>query len=490
MTAVPRHHELSVESLPKLDEYHEALRRNAGHKRLSERWVGDSNFRRAMFDDPVEAVTKYGLEISADDARALTSDVPETIAPTSRAMTEILQEKAGWVHAFYWKKAIPADPRIVVWRKRQLARQFLDLGPFPVRSNVHASLSVELSKGCSVGCWFCALAPERLSETFRHDEAGTALWRGVLRVFRDVLGPGAMSGFLYWGTDPLDNPDYEQFCLDFYEEIGVFPPTTTTLALKDPARTRRLLDLSREHDCWLNRFSILTVKMLDRVHAEFSAEELADVECLPLTREGSYAFGNSGRFRERALKDPELLESQRDNLKTAPWYTGDPVYADSDDYPFGSIGCVTGFLINMVDRRVQLISPCTADDERPLGSIVFAEGSFEGAEDLAALLENMISEHMSPTVRPDARPVFHDWLRYEELEDGVRLSGRFRQKAEWRDAELGSLWRSLGARVKNGRETAGEIVGGVAAEHSVPPEAAQMCLDMFLRGGVLDECRA
>jgi len=30
-------------------------------------------------------------------------------------------------------------------------------------------------------------------------------------------------GFCYWGTDPMDNPDYEKFCLDFHEVLGIFP---------------------------------------------------------------------------------------------------------------------------------------------------------------------------------------------------------------------------------------------------------------------------
>ena len=55
----------------------------------------------------------------------------------------------------------------------------------------------------------------------------------------------------------------------------------------------------------------------------------------------------------------------------APWYRDNPDYQESDDYPMNTIGCVTGFLFNMVDRTVQLISPCTATDEWPLGFYVY-----------------------------------------------------------------------------------------------------------------------
>src|SRR6185437_16374682 len=117
----------------------------------------------------------------------------------------------------------------------------------------------------------------------------------------------------------------------------------------------------------------------------------------------AFAFGNAGGFRERAQRKPELMAQQRKNLRFAPWYTGDPSYAGVEDYPLGSIGCVTGFLVNMCDRTVQLISPCTADDRRPVGFHVFAEARFDTPADLGAALDRMIEERMPPSVRPGDR---------------------------------------------------------------------------------------
>jgi hypothetical protein len=183
------------------------------------------------------------------------------------------------------------------------------------------------------------------------------------------------------------------------------------------------------------------------------------------------------------------MKQQRRNLRWAPWYTGDPAYAGSDDYPLGSIGCVTGFLVNMVERSVQLISPCTADNERPNGSIVFAEDRFNGPEELAAVLDRMIAIHMAPDVPAHHRLSFHDWLRYEEIEDGIRLAGRFKQTTEFRDPARVAVWRSIGARVRQGGETAGTIVHAVATEHGVATDVPQDCLRSLLQAGVLDECR-
>ena len=54
---------------------------------------------------------------------------------------------------------------------------------------------------------------------------------------------------------PLDNPDYEAFADDYRAIAGAYPPLTTALALRDPERTRRMLD---RFDADVCRFSILT----------------------------------------------------------------------------------------------------------------------------------------------------------------------------------------------------------------------------------------
>ena len=464
--------------------FHRVLEANAVYKRFNERWVADPGFREALSRDPEGTLERHGIACRPEDVRAPSEG---GYSAATRAMWQIVQTKSRWVKAFYRGEGAPVDPRIRAFRERQIARQWLDLGPFHTRSNIHASLSIELTKGCSVGCWFCALSPGRLSAVFRHDDRNQALFRGVLCALQDSLGPAAKTGFLYWATDPLDNPDYERFCLDFHETIGVFPPTTTALPLRDPARTRALLVMSEARGCWLNRFSILSIKQLDAVHAEFTAEELSRVECLPLNRDSAFAFSNAGRFRDRVKKDPGLLDKQRKTLRWAPWYTGDPSYAGVDAYPLASIGCVTGFLLNMCDRSVQLISPCTADERRPLGYIVHDEATFEDETTLAAELCRMIDEAMSPVVRPDDRPRFHDWLHYEELPDGFRLVGRFKGHATFEGEGRSSAWRALGDLVRGAGKTAAEITHLVAGIDGVGPDAAQEMLDDLLRAGVLDE---
>ena len=404
-----------------------------------------------------------------------------------RSMWQMTLAKSQWVRSFYRTSCIPADVRVRRWRERQIARQRLELGPFATKSNIHSSVAVELTKGCSVGCWFCAFSPDKLSAAFAYTEEHRALWLDVLDALRVRLGPAAASIFLYWASDPFDNPDYERFCLDVHERLGVFPPTTTALALKDPARTRRFLELSQARGVWLNRFSVLSLKMLDRVHAEFTPAELAHVECLAVNKESSFSFGNAGRFRERALAQPELLAEQRRKVGFAPWFAADRAYDGVEAYPMDSISCVNGFLLNMVDRTVKLISPCVADDRRPLGYETYAERSFGDAAELGAALDDAIARHMTVGLADGVRVRFYPWVRYEECKGGFRVSGRFNEALEFVDDDHGDAWRLLGALVRGGETSAGVLGERIGADCNVGAERARTMLDVVFNAGLIDE---
>ena len=470
-----------------LQTYHLALTEHAVFKRFNERWVADPIFRRSLSDDKAATLDRYGIACRPEDVQSLQEANTSNPSTAMRAMWQIVVAKTIWTEQFYKKEGLPIDPRIRSWRERHIARQFLELGPFHTKSNIHSSLSIELTKGCSVGCWFCALSPDRLTDSFHYDDEGRETWRQTVRVLKESLGPAVKTGFLYWASDPLDHPNYEEMCVDFQEITGVFPPTTTALALKSPAKTRSLLKTAHERDCWINRFSILSLKMLDRIHSEFTAKELAHVECVALNPESAFSYGNAGRFRDKAKEDPEIMQRQRKNLLWAPWYTGDPAYAGTEDYPLASIGCVTGFLINMCDRTVQLISPCAANDRWPLGYYVHDQGTFVDTDELSSLIRRMIDQRMSPFVRESDWLRFWDFLRYEELESGFRLHGRFHQQATFEGKERAAEWRAIGALVRVGSKTVKEVSETVAGQSGISAGVVHGMLNELLRAGVIDE---
>jgi radical SAM family RiPP maturation amino acid epimerase len=363
---------------------------------------------------------------------------------------------------------------VEAWRRRQLARCALAFDPLKFRAIVHPPAAIELSRGCSVGCWFCGVSAPRLTDHFRYTEATAQLWRDVLDVLGEVWGDGARWSFLYWATDPLDNPDYEHFLADFHDRFGVCPQTTTALSLRDVARTRALLRYARAHGCRYDRFSMLSLRMLERTHAAFGAEELLAVELTPLNPESGLAKANAGRYRDR-------------------WLRGEVAERPAGAIPGGAtIACVSGFLLNMVDRVVTLVSPCNADDRWPLGYIVFAEAGFADGRDLRRVLGRMVAEAMRDAVGRDDSLRFRPDLRYERTADGIRLTQDtaghrralgFRSPGEWDLAPLGEI----ADLVATGALTAGEIAARLWEQAGVPPAETLAALNHLLPFGIFDE---
>ncbi|MEM1321312.1 MAG: radical SAM family RiPP maturation amino acid epimerase [Bacteroidota bacterium] len=416
------------------EKYHRTLHQYAGLKRFFERWGADPGFKAALQENAEEALAKHRIPLRPEDIQYMlveksTVEFPEPVMK----MWNIVHAKNQLIQKFYLNENLPADPGMLAWRKRQINRQRLDLGPFFTDSNIHSSMTVELTQGCSVGCWFCALSPESFKESYRHEEQKEE-WRAFLQQMHGFLGNAIKTTFLYWATEPFDNPDYEEFCLDTYEQTGVFPPTTTAVAHRQTDRIREFIKLSAAYDCWLNRFSLTSLGIMSKVHKSFTAEELAEVECLALNKKANFAYGNSGDFRERVKKDPAFLEFEDKKLRQAPWHSSNPDYAESDEYANGSICCVTGFLVNMVSKRIQLISPTTATDEWPLGYIIFAEEHFADISELNAILDKWKKEIFRERLDTSSLLSFHPWLKVQMNEEGVAVKGRFKQRVTFKKA--------------------------------------------------------
>lgn len=373
-------------------------------KRFNERWQADPNFRKQVYINPQDAFARYQIKLNPEEIRPLwDKDNKRKLGKEISAfpLLKKCQEFNELLGHVSHKKSISDSLKksgIQAWRERQIARtsgQFIQtftqqLGHFPV--------AFELNKGCSVGCAFCGVAAPRLSDIFFYNKNNAQLWREVLEVVKDILGFAAGMGFCYWATDPLDNPDYEKFCQDFSEILGIFPHTTTALSVRDIERTRNLLKLARQKKSVFNRFSVLSLPMLNRIHQEFTPEELALVELVIQNKESETIKANVGRLREKKNQQ-ELDYSQQ-----------------------GTIACVSGFLFNMVERSVKLISPCHASERWPLGYIVYDQGNFTNADDLKQLLTTIISKHASTEIRPNQLIRFRPDLKYTAFFDGFELS--------------------------------------------------------------------
>jgi len=425
-----------------------------------ERWEADEAFRELLEQSPREAALRYGLQADAEAARPIWDGNADQTLPTSQGVDRyrsFVREKLAHRDELR-RTSKPHSAAFHAWRLRQMARTASQLGPSKAHGIVHPLAAFELSKGCSVGCWFCGISAPKLGDIFAYTDANRGLWRDVCQVWREEIGPAAQQAFLYWATDPMDNPDFEKFSCDFHELCGYFPQTTTALPLRDVDRTKRLLRLSEERGCLLNRFSLLTFKIFERVHQSFSAEELTFVELVMQIRKETASKAVAGRALEKALKNGDV------------------------DYQTSTIACISGFLVNMVDRTIRLISPCPASSRWPLGYQIFAEGTFATAEDFRKQLQRFTSEGLMPVaVTSQRRVALRSDLAWSTGDKGLTLSSYYLHQ-NFRGLEsdgLEKLGRMLGENQWTAEQIALEVGGDLATTFLV--------LNQMWRAGILDE---
>ena len=456
-------------------------------KRFLERYCADQNFREELFQDPHQAIKQYNLCIDPEDFRVLwkvdiaQESATKTLLPIPESLKHFFEFARERLH---WQElkdiaSSSSNPYFKAWRKRQIAGTQFQFADSVYENIPHIPVCFELSKGCSVGCHFCAISAPRLGDIFLYTQENAKLWHQTLEFMRKTLGTAASAGFCYWATDPLDNPDYEKFMTDFHEILGVFPQTTTAQPIKDPNRMRSLLKLSLEKGCKLNRFSILSLKMLDRVYEIFSAEELAFVGLVP-QNSGSRVLTQQFPLTTEPAKKINAGRTLERNQKRAN-------SSDSDFYT-GTIACVTGFLFNMVERSVKLISPCNADESWPLGYIIFDEGTFSDIDELKTVIENMIAKNMPLTVRNEDLVKFRDDLEYGILPDGFKLWTKWKTLSFRNRLTSVNIpqFQSLGQLVSKGDKTAGEIAD-IFARADIPASKTLEYLNVFFNKGVLDD---
>ncbi|HVT52817.1 MAG TPA: radical SAM family RiPP maturation amino acid epimerase, partial [Dongiaceae bacterium] len=394
------------------DEQHRTL---SEIKRLLERYRADERFRTAFRQpgaDLVGLAARYGIRVDPRDVwpvlLRIDPDLPADGGPTRTALADLWEayraEMLQCLEDFLGTGDRPdANPSFAAWRRRQISRVKSELGEMaqPIK---HPVIAFELSAGCSVGCWFCGVGAGKFQENYPYTPETRRLWRDLLTHCTEFLGDSAQTGFCYWATEPTDNPNYVRFIEDFHDITGVIPSTTTAMPLRDPALTRQILDLQERYGGLPNRFSILTLRTFERVHATFSALELLGVELVLQNPEAIQEKAFAGRARDKAA----LVEKH--NRKPA-----------SDN---ATIACVSGFLVNMVSGAIRLVSPVAPSERWPLGYRVYGERRFKSAPEFRRAMEELVAEHMPMTISASSRLAFRGDLAFERQADRFTLGSR------------------------------------------------------------------
>jgi radical SAM family RiPP maturation amino acid epimerase len=355
-------------------------------RRFMDVWTCDRSFREALLVDSRAAAAARGFALDPEDLRIFWDDgfraaVEE--APPAEALRKVTPLGLIWIELRQRSKeyvtrvrneSVPDDPRFGAWRHSQIARCDVSFHPRFADSVPHIPFAIELSEGCSVGCWFCGVSAPKLDGHYRYSDENAGSFRTILKALARVAGRSAgKRGILYWATDPFDHPDYERFGLDFAKEFGAFPLTTTAQGWKDLSRIRNLIRLAA-HGRSRVRLSILNLRMLDRYLSELAPSELAAVGFVPVNKESVAPITEAGRGRRTPPKS---------------WST-----FDASGTPETSICCMSGFLINVVRKSVRLISPCPSSGQWPNGYFVYDEKTYAHADEFSAVLEDMIERNM------------------------------------------------------------------------------------------------
>lgn len=459
-------------------------------KRMLEWWCSSQKFRDLMESDPAQAGRDFGLGFNPEWLRPLWNDEAAAAYhrgelkahPTVPAYRQFYNDKGAWRDRVK-EECASSNPRIRAWRQRQCARSLIESGAYD-SVLIHAPFAIELTDGCTVGCWFCGVGASKFAQAWPYSPEHAALWQQVLAALHERIGDAARWGFCYWATDPLDNPDYERFAGHFADEMGIFPQTTTAQAHKHLERVRQLLRVSEARGCRVNRFSVLSVKFLEQIHAAFTPEEMLNVEIVSQMPEGTVPKALAGGFLRRAREKEGLIEHELAKINrgavTMPAEEGqEPHFVQP-----ATIACVSGFLVNMVRGTVKLISPCAASERWPLGYIVFDERSFTTAAEFEQALDELIEAHMPTAIEPEDVVRFNPDFRFVRHERGFRLATP-RNEVRFEREELAAYLTSLGEMIEDGERTAAQIALKACFEHGIPESNTLATLQEFFRNGLL-----
>jgi len=448
-------------------------------KRFFERCKGDPEFREMVWNTPAEhsgLLKSLGIVIDPAELKCVCANLqgagsanPEDDSCTT---SPLLKQWADWqavsqerLRRLYEGWGRSHNSRWNAWRSRQLHRNASEAGKIR-RTPYFPLFAYELSKGCSIGCWFCGFDATKLAGNFTFTKENAQLWQELLSIGNELFGQPAKLAFCYHGTEPFDNPDYLSFLKSFHSEYGVYPQTTTAAPLRNLEQTRKLLQLRETAPQIPDRFSVLSLAMLKRIHETFSPYELRYVQLALHNKEASKYKSNCGRAR----KNPDqLLEANR---------AADQCYSEGNSLDPFSTACVCGYLVNMVERSVKLVSPCMANDQWPNGYYIYAEETFRDSAEYRAFLERTIEEFMAEQLEWKHPVAFRSDLKYKRRADGFSLTSR-----ACRNSLKGKPWYgTLGDQIDAGESTAGEIITTIAADGVSLPEVSSAIQNIFAKG--------
>jgi len=350
-----------------------------------------------------------------------------------------------------------SNEKFNIWRRIQINRCGNQMPSQVAYELSHAVAVFELSKGCSINCPFCGISAGPLKDVFEYSKENRKIWKDVLKMMAEKFGQAVGFGSCYWATDPSDNPDYFKFLNDFNDIIGIRPQTTTAGFLKNLDWTRKLIEFSTDKALSYDRFSVLSKNMLIKLHENFSAEELDNINLiLQFTESAKDNMAISGRNKKSGRKNDDV-----------------------NDY---TIACVTGYLINMTEKSVKLISPYPPSQENPYGYHVFEEGWFDNAQELRKFIEYTIEKYMNKNISGKKIMKFRKDLQVIFFDDGFQIRNKYKSYKM-----VGKpYFREMGELISKGKLSFSDLLDNMSEKY---PDILSIMnsLDKLYRKGLFEE---
>ena len=451
----------------------EYIREVAEAKRALELWTMEPGFQEEFLAAPEATLKKHGLSIDVFSVKVLCINELaieyqkrplEEFPRVARRYRGFIREKLTERNRMAREACVPSHPAFRAWRGRQLNRCWVELGGKNA-SLIHGPITFELDLGCSVGCPFCGVMAGKLQKVCPYDEENAPLWQGILSFLKETVGDAAGQGTCYYATEPLDNPYYEKFAEDFFQVFGIEPQLTTAVSMRRPERTRAYLLEALEKNRRVHRFSVLSLDILHKIFKTFTMEELICVELLPQFTEAPHnRFAKAGRARES------------DSLKVEA--------ADGN-----TIACVTGFVVNMAERSLRLITPCGSSAEHPTGEIHIAKEFFSDLDDFKRVFMSMIDRYMQTEFSKEMPLYLRPGISFDKTAAGIEFSReeKFRLKFLGADDLPPSLYHSVLDKLQAGGKTAYDVAGELMEEKDAFPANVFFILKKFEQAGLFLE---
>jgi radical SAM family RiPP maturation amino acid epimerase len=359
-------------------------------------YVGDPKFKidfeispqKALIDRGFGSVDALSLSILTDKelANKYKTDAPETPKVVKEYRQFIAAKK---LHAMSIRDVHVKHKGWETWRQRMVLATLWREGPVKYQRLVHAPFTIELTEGCTVGCWFCGVDAEKFQKPVELNNGTKDLYTSILHAFDQLAGnESAQTGFLYWATDPLDHPEYEWFLNEFHENLGFWPQTTTAQGMQHADRLRKMFKTIKNKNAFVQRFSMIRKKDLKEIRNYFTPEELFLCEQIPQYDNELSPKATSGRTRDIVLK------KQAAGKKVGFHYNLEDT---------SSIACISGFLINLVNKSIKLITPCNATDKWPLGYRILGEAIFNEKESAYETIKKLLDENIENTFKLESK---------------------------------------------------------------------------------------